>query len=71
MNITNINTAPLHLVFDKICELAADHNVGVNGSEPIGLIPQQLIINAGRYFRRKKAQSTNLSEKTLIIPSFQ
>ncbi len=66
MNITNINTAPLHLVFDKVCELAADHNVGVNGSEPIGLIPKQLILNAGRYFRRKKAQSTNLSEKTLI-----
>ncbi len=71
MNIVNIHTAPLHLVFDEVCKQAADHAIDVVGCEPIGLLPLDTILDAGKHFRRKAKQSTSLSNAVLIDSAIQ
>ena len=66
MNLTNIQTTPFHMVFEEVCNKAAAYNVKVTGSELIGMIPLNAILDAGKYFLRKKQQPENLSEADII-----
>ena len=50
MNITDIKSSPLHLVFESCQNLAKAYNIEVSGSELIGLIPKKSMIEAGYYF---------------------
>jgi len=49
-NITNIKTAPIHQVFETIKSEAKRLGVSVTGSELIGLIPEQILIDAGLFY---------------------
>jgi glutamate formiminotransferase / formiminotetrahydrofolate cyclodeaminase len=66
MNLTNLGITPLHLAFDEVCRKAADRGMRVTGSELVGLIPLQSMLDAGRYFLEKQERSTGVSEKELI-----
>ena len=65
-NLTNINTTPLHEVFDKTCERAQARGLRVTGSELIGLVPKKVLIDAGKYFLIKQKRSLAISEKDII-----
>ena len=41
MNITDINTTPLHVAFDEVCRCAQNRGVRVTGTEIVGLIPKR------------------------------
>ncbi len=58
MNLTDVKNTPLHVVFEKVRELAGELNTYVTGSELVGLIPLEALLEAGRYFKEKmnKAQ---------------
>ena len=50
MNLLDVERCPLHLAF-KTCEsLAEDHDTALCGSEIVGLVPLQAMLEAGRYF---------------------
>ena len=49
-NITDINTIPLYKVFEEIKLLSKNYNIDVSGSEIIGLVPIQPIIESGKYY---------------------
>src|SRR3984885_11369074 len=66
MNLTNIEVTPLHVAFDEVCRAAAERGIRVTGSELVGLIPLQAMLDAGRYFLEKQQRSTGVSEKELI-----
>lgn len=66
MNLTNINITPLHLVFDEVCNKATLYNVKVTGSELIGMIPLNAMLDAGKYFFRKHQLPEDVSESELI-----
>lgn len=66
MNLTNMNATPVHIVFDEVCKKANERGIRVTGSELVGLIPLQAILDAGKYFLRKQQRSTGVSEKELI-----
>lgn len=66
MNITDINTTPLHVAFDEVCRCAANRGVRVTGTEIVGLIPKRTLIDAGRYFLHKQQRSTGIAEDELI-----
>ncbi len=66
MNLTNIRVTPLHVAFDEVCERARDRGMRVTGSELVGLVPLQALIEAGKYFLRKQNRSIGVSEKALI-----
>jgi glutamate formiminotransferase / formiminotetrahydrofolate cyclodeaminase len=66
MNLTNIRVTPVHAAFDEVCRAAAGRGIRVTGSELVGLIPLQAMLDAGRYFLEKQQRSTGVSEKELI-----
>ncbi len=66
MNLTNIRVTPVHIAFDEVCRAADARGIRVTGSELVGLIPLQSMLDAGRYFLEKQQRSTGVSEKELI-----
>jgi glutamate formiminotransferase/formiminotetrahydrofolate cyclodeaminase len=66
MNLTNLNITPLHIAFDEVCRKADARGIRVTGSELVGLIPLQSMLEAGKYFLNKQQRSAGVSEKELI-----
>ena len=66
MNLTNISITPLHIAFDEVCRKAEARGIRVTGSELVGLIPLQSLLDAGKYFLNKQQRSAGVSEKELI-----
>ncbi|MBP6397293.1 MAG: glutamate formimidoyltransferase [Saprospiraceae bacterium] len=67
MNLTKLNETTLHEAFEACCESANARGLRVTGSELVGLVPKNVMLEAGRYFLRKQGRSTGLSEKELIF----
>ena len=66
MNITDINTTPLHAAFDEVCRAANERGIRVTGTEIVGLIPKRALIDAGKYFLRKQQRSLGIPEADII-----
>ena len=66
MNITDINTTPLHVAFDEVCRAAQARGLRVTGTEIVGLVPKKTLIEAGRYFLEKQQRSTGISEDEVM-----
>jgi glutamate formiminotransferase/formiminotetrahydrofolate cyclodeaminase len=66
MNLTNISVTPLHIAFDEVCRKAEARGIRVTGSELVGLIPLQSLLDAGKYFLKKQKRSAGVSEKELV-----
>ena len=65
-NLTNIETTPLHKVFEKTCERAEIRGLRVTGSELVGLVPKKVLLDAGVYFLKKQQRSTALADSEII-----
>lgn len=66
MNLTNIGVTPVHKAFDEVCARADARGLRVTGSELVGLIPLEAMLEAGRYFLHKQNRSAGLSDEELI-----
>jgi glutamate formiminotransferase/formiminotetrahydrofolate cyclodeaminase len=66
INLTNMNTTPLHVVFDTACQRAQARGMRVTGSELVGLVPLQALLEAGKYFLEKQHRSIGVSEDELV-----
>ena len=54
MNLTNINDTPIHIAFDECVKSAYERGMRVTGSELVGLVPLQSMLDAGKYFLEKQ-----------------
>ena len=66
MNLTNLKVTPLHVAFEEVCRRAEARGVRVTGTEIIGLVPKQTLIDAGRYFLEKQHRSTDIPEEDIL-----
>jgi glutamate formiminotransferase / formiminotetrahydrofolate cyclodeaminase len=66
MNLTNISVTPLHIAFEACVDSAAARGMRVTGSELVGLVPLDVLLEAGRYFLRKQSRSVGVSDAELI-----
>jgi glutamate formiminotransferase/formiminotetrahydrofolate cyclodeaminase len=66
VNILDIDSSPVHKVYDACCELATQFGARVTGSEVVGMVPKRVLIDAGRYFLKKQGASTGVSEAELV-----
>jgi glutamate formiminotransferase/formiminotetrahydrofolate cyclodeaminase len=66
MNITDIRATPLHLAFEACRESADRRGMRVTGSELVGLVPLEVMLEAGRYFLKKQQRSVGVSESELL-----
>ncbi|MGM0619935.1 MAG: cyclodeaminase/cyclohydrolase family protein, partial [Bacteroidota bacterium] len=66
INLTDITVTPIHVAFDEISEKARERGIRVTGSELVGLVPLQAMLEAGKYFLRKQQRSTGISDDEII-----
>jgi len=66
MNLTNISITPVHVAFDEVCNKANDRGIRVTGSELVGLVPLQAMLDAGKYFLKKQKRSVGVDNDELI-----
>ena len=66
INLTDPVKTPLHIVFDECCRLADRLGARVTGSELVGLIPLDAVLNAGRYFLKRQGKTPGAPESELV-----
>jgi glutamate formiminotransferase/formiminotetrahydrofolate cyclodeaminase len=66
INLTDITVTPVHVAFDEVTEKARLRGIRTTGSELVGLIPLQAMLDAGKYFLRKQKRSTGISDSEII-----
>lgn len=66
MNITDINTTPLHVAFEEVCRAAAARGLRVTGTEIVGLVPKRVLLETGRYYLERQQRSLGISEDEII-----
>lgn len=66
LNLTNISITPMHIAFDEAVKKAQERGTRVTGSELVGLVPLNALLDAGRYFLRKQERSVGVSDEELI-----
>lgn len=66
MNITDVRQTPLHVAFEACRESANHRGLRVTGSELVGLVPRQVMLDAGYYFLKQQRRSLGASEEEVI-----
>jgi glutamate formiminotransferase/formiminotetrahydrofolate cyclodeaminase len=66
INLINYRVTPLHAVFETCVEEAEKLGVRITGSEIIGMVPLEPLVEAGRYFLRKQGRTTGVPVSDLI-----
>lgn len=66
MNLTDINVTSLHKAFETVRECANKRGLRVTGSELVGLVPKNVLLDAGKYFLKKQQRSLGIAEAEII-----
>ncbi|MCX6565530.1 MAG: glutamate formimidoyltransferase [Candidatus Aminicenantes bacterium] len=66
INFTNYKVTPVHVVFDDVRAQAAAMGLRVTGSELVGLIPKEALLQAGRYYLERQGKSSGVPEAELL-----
>ena len=66
MNVTDIAATPLHIAYETVCRAAEARDLHVTGTEIIGLVPRQVLLDAGRYFLEKEGRPADAGEALLL-----
>lgn len=63
MNLTNYKITPIHIAYEEVKKEAKKFGVEVIGSEIVGLVPLNAILEAGKYYtKNKEVNETKLIE---------
>jgi glutamate formiminotransferase/formiminotetrahydrofolate cyclodeaminase len=65
-NLTNITITSMHEAFDESCKAALTRGLRVTGSELVGLVPLQAMLDAADYYLVKQERSLGVSESEKI-----
>jgi glutamate formiminotransferase/formiminotetrahydrofolate cyclodeaminase len=65
-NLTNISVTSVHEAFDATVNAAQERGIRVTGSELVGLIPKQAMLDAADYFLQKQERSLGIAESEKI-----
>ncbi len=66
VNLTDYKKTPLATVFDEVCSLAEARGVRCSGSELVGLIPLDCLLEAGRHFLHRAGKGAGVPERELV-----
>lgn len=65
-NLTNISITSMHQAFDETVKSATQRGLRVTGSELVGLVPLQAMLDAADFFLEKQQRSLGISESEKI-----
>lgn len=71
VNLLNYKITPLYRVFEESDKFAREFGVRVTGSELVGLIPLDAMLETGRHFLKLQGVSTGVSERELVRVAIQ
>jgi glutamate formiminotransferase/formiminotetrahydrofolate cyclodeaminase len=71
INLVNTSITKPHQAFEACRASARDKGVRVTGSELVGLIPENDLLEAGRHFLRQAGQSAGIPRRQLIETAVQ
>lgn len=66
INLTNYKETPPHLVLEEARKLAHERGIVITGSEIVGLIPHNALINAGKFYLKKIGKPTGVPQSDLL-----
>jgi glutamate formiminotransferase/formiminotetrahydrofolate cyclodeaminase len=66
MNLTNYKITPVHVALEEVRKKALARGMIVTGSELVGLIPRQAMLEAGRYYLTQQGTSPGQPEEEVI-----
>jgi len=66
MNLIDLDVTPVHAAFDACEERARERGMRVTGSELVGLVPRQAILDAGRHYLQRMGRSSGVPESDLV-----
>ena len=65
-NLTNISITSMHEAFYETVKAATERGLRVTGSELVGLVPLQAMLDAGDFFLKKQQRSLGISESEKV-----
>ncbi len=71
INLTNYKVAPPHLVFDETRRLAEQRGIMTNGSEIVGVIPCEAMLDAGKHYLKRMRKSTGVPVRDVLETAVQ
>jgi len=66
INLTDITVTPIHVAFEEACSKAAERGLRVTGSEIVGVVPLNAMLEAGKFFLRKQQRSLGIPDREII-----
>lgn len=66
INLLNYKTTPLYRVFEEAEKFATEFGVRITGSELVGLVPLEAILDVGKHYLVKQGVSTGVSEEEIV-----
>jgi glutamate formiminotransferase/formiminotetrahydrofolate cyclodeaminase len=66
LNLNDIDVTPVHVAFDEACNSAAERGIRVTGSELVGLIPKQALLDTADFYLRRQKRSLGIPEREKI-----
>ncbi len=66
MNLTDITVTSVHKAFEEVKEKAEKRGVRVSGSELVGLIPLQAMLDAGKFYLKMQNRSLGIADSEII-----
>lgn len=66
LNLTDITVTPVHVAFDEACKSAQERGIRVTGSELVGLIPKQALLDAADFYLARQERSLGIPEREKI-----
>ena len=66
MNITDIDATPLHIAYEEVCRAAVARGARVTGTEIIGLVPERVLLDAGKFFLERQGRSADVGDDGLL-----
>ena len=71
MNLINYKKTSMHEAFDEVVRQASKRGLRVTGSEIVGLLPKEAILDSGKYFLKKQNSSIGIPDKDIILSAIQ
>lgn len=66
LNLNDSDVTPVHIAFDEACKSAAERGIRVTGSELVGLVPKQALLDAADFYLKRQERSLGISEREKI-----
>ena len=71
LNLTHFKVTPPHEVLEAARELARTRGMIVTGSEIVGVVPFEAMLDAGRFYLRRMQKSTGVPARDIITTAVQ